>query len=312
VFCFYQSKSTTQYEAVFRILTRGLLQSQSMKRPHTIQRITNMKKIIPVVMLTVLCLHGACLGDIVVDVYASSAPNAAGAASWGAYVTNAMYAIENGLSVYGDPSTSPSAYTQAPDVIGPGDIAVTSFHTWKGVINPPAPFANEYGNRLHFGLHILGNGTQFSISQLSFAMDSSDATDSLACSYATGSYNYSSSYVGINYGTDGIKGTSDDVRITSGANTQLVDELVSRGSGNGWWPGGDLPDAGVGDPQSAMDTYLAWLGSEAPVTVTGTYALAGGPSGSDSVVVTPEPASLVLLCVAALCLLVCNRRRRPS
>lgn len=256
-----------------------------------------MKKLITInlVLATVvlcMCWQGTSFGTVTIDVYASSAPNGSGSPSFAGYAAKAMYALENGLAVNGDRATDPTAYTQAPDVIDAWEIAVTSFKSWRGTINPASPFQNEYGNRLHFGLHILGNGAKFSISQLSFAMHSSDATDSLLCTFATGSYNYSTSYVGINYGTDGIKGTADDVRITSGANTQLVDELVSRGSGNAWWPmiSTELPTA-----QAAMDDYLAWLRSEAPITVTGSYSLTSGYSGSDSVTVIPEPMTLCLL-----------------
>ena len=94
-----------------------------------------------------------------------------------------------------------------------------------------AGYGAEEGNRMHFGLLVLGNGTQFSISELSFAATSTDPGNALAFGYA-GGYGYSTGYVGLNYGPDGIKGTADDFLVTSGPNTQLVDELYGRGSGN--------------------------------------------------------------------------------
>ncbi|MEN6332713.1 MAG: hypothetical protein ABFE01_00545, partial [Phycisphaerales bacterium] len=191
-----------------------------------------------------LSLAGMAAAGITLDIQPSSAPNASGSPSWNGYVVNALNSLEHGSGNIGDRSTNPTAYEIAGPVISPGDIAVTSFHSWCGEVNPSAPFANEYGNRLHFGLHAYGDGTtQFSLSELTFDMHTSDAWDSLAYSgdFVGYSYNGATRY-GIDWGADRVKGGGDDILYTSGNGTTLVDELVYVGVGNAWWPGGSDPN----------------------------------------------------------------------
>jgi hypothetical protein len=258
-----------------------------------------MRKLSTISMAVLLCacMNGIGLGDISIEVYASSAPNAYGSPSWNGYVTNALYALEHGLSSYGDRSTSPTGYEIAPDIVGPGEIAVTTFRSWRGELNPTGAFQNELGNRMHFGLHAVGDGTeQFALNDLTFALHSGDATDTLAYvgDFVGYGYNGTTRY-GIYWGGDRLKGTADDIVYTSGNGTTLVDELVYVGVGNAWWPGGDDPSPGnpVGGAQAAMDDYFAWVGSEAPITVTTTYSI-NGFSGSDSVDVVPVPGAVLL------------------
>ena len=249
---------------------------------------------------------------ITLDVYASSAPNY-GTATWAGYMANALNSLENGLGNIGDRSTDPSAYEIAGPTIAPGDIAVTSFTSWRGQINPPAPFNNEHGNRLHFGLHAYGDGTaQFALEDLTFDMHSSDPTDSLVFvgDFIGYAYNGTSRY-GIDWGADRAKGGSDDTVYTSGNGTTLVDELVYVGVGNAWWPAGGDPDPAnpVGGAQAAMDDYYAWVYSEMPITVTTTYSILGD-SGSDSVDVVPEPVTMAGLMLGIGCLARYARKRK--
>lgn len=254
---------------------------------------------------------GAAMGsDPTISVTPASAPNAFGSPSWAGWVSNAVYAIENGLPAYGTPGT-PEYYHKAGATMGIRRNLVTSFPSWKGSASPAidygAPFASELGNRLHFGLHILGNGTQFSISQLSFVADSTDAGDTLDFSFGEGSYNYSTSYVGIDY-VDGIKGNGDDIIITGGLNTQLVDELVGRGSGNAWWP--IVPDDGA-TPDEAIKNVIAGLNTNTPFYFTGTYSLNMGDEsflfGSGQVEFIPAPGAVALLGLGGF---ACAGRRR--
>jgi hypothetical protein len=211
---------------------------------------------------------------------------------------NALNSLENGLGNIGDRSSNPTAYQIAPAEVFPGEIAVTSFHSWRGQVNPPAPFNNEHGNRMHFGLHAYGDGTeQFCLENLTFEMHSSDPWDSLIFEgdFIGYSYNGTTRY-GIDWGTDRAKGGGDDIIYTSGSGTTLVDELVYVGVGNAWWPGGGDPNPSnpVGGAQTTMDDYFKWVGAYAPITVDCTYYILSY-SGSASVdVVVPVPGAILL------------------
>jgi hypothetical protein len=254
---------------------------------------------------------------ISVTVYPALAPNAFGSPSFPTWESNNIAALQNSLTNSGDP-TLPSYYQQIPtgSLIQP--FIATEFPSWllhadPGSFYGPA-FASELGNRLYFGLHVVGNGQQFSISQLSFMATSSDAGNFLGFSVAAGSYNYNSGYVGLNYGPDGMRGTMDDFLVTSGVNTQLIDELFARGSGNA--PGVMIPDPGATD-QEKIDLALANL--PIPFVFTGDYSLStdqGTFNGSAFVIVgIPEPATLAIAMLggggmAVCCLTIYRRSRR--
>ena len=237
-------------------------------------------------MMAVLFAAGAQAQaqDVTITVIPALAPNAYGSPNWNAWVSNATIAIANGYASYGDPS-SPSYYQQAPAVISVTNDIVTGFTSWNGLANPGAVFganfSQELGNRIQFGIDIKGGTNLISISQLSFSAHSSDASNSLDFVFAQGSYNYSASYVGIIYGAGGA-----NTYITSGPATQLVNEIVGRGSGNAW----DTYDTSgnIASQQSNLDLLISQLGSQ-PFNFTGTYTIAG-VSGSNSVTLTPVVA----------------------
>jgi hypothetical protein len=226
-----------------------------------------------------------------ITVTPSVAPNAFGSPSYGNYVSNAVHALENGLTSYGD-SSSPSYY-QALKIgskVSADQVLVSGFPSWHGTADPGtafgSAFANELGNRLLFGLNIQGKGTQFSISQLSFTAKSSDPLNSLGFTFGAGSYNYSNDYVGVIYGTDGAANTY----VTSGSNTQMVDALYGRGSGNAFAAYMSDPGATI---QDKLNNVLAGIPG---MTVTGTYSL-NGVIGKSFVNVSPaavpEPSALI-------------------
>jgi hypothetical protein len=255
-----------------------------------------------------------------IGVFPSLAPNVFGSPSYPGWENNAITALQLGQSSLGSPAL-PTFYQQIPSGSTIFPWVVTDFNSWKLKANPgtnfgPA-FASELGNRLYFNIHITGNGQEFSLSQLSFTATSSDSGNFLGFTVGAGSYNYGSGFVGLNYGPDNIEGTSDDVFITSGPNTQLVDELFARGSGNA--PAVLSSDPGATE-QEKID--LAVASFPMPFTFTGEFSLStdGGPvTGSAFVIVgVPEPATIVLTAAAGASLAGCcylrrrRKHRRPA
>lgn len=165
-----------------------------------------------------------------------------------------------------------------------------------------AAYANESGNRLHFGLLIDENGEQFSISQLSFSAIG-NGNNLLDFGYA-GGYDYSGAYIGFLN-----NGAGPRTYITGGSSTQLVDGLIARGSGNGIE--GLCPGCDLIAQQAAID---AAGGSLSGLTsFTGTYTLSlvsGDVSGSGTFVGTPEPGSFLMLTGGLLFLPFLRRRLR--
>lgn len=274
----------------------------------------------------VACVAAGLIGSAsaapIINVYASSAPNAFGSPSWGTYAGNALHALENGLSSYGGSrDTSPTAYERLGNTFTPGDAMVTSFKSWRGEANPTAPFANELGNRLHFGLHILGNGTRFTLQDLTFDISSSDVANSSGFG-GQGSLGYAGDFLGldlncttrygIDWGGDG-KGGGNDVKVCgAGTGDDLIDELVYVGVGNALWP--TVPGDGATE-QEALDNVAALFYDEPIASVTGTYRLTVDGqeySGSDTVrlVQVPEPATLAIAIPGLVAVGAWTRRRR--
>jgi hypothetical protein len=235
--------------------------------------------------------------DTLIVVSPSIAPNVFGSPSYAGWEANAISALQTGVPAFGSP-TSPTYYSQTTTTTA-GGIIVTNFPSWMGQADPGtvfgAAYANELGNRAHFSFHIGQTGplTAFSISQLSFNLVATDPA--LDFGFAAGSYNYGSGYVGLNYGVDGIKGTSDDFFVTSGPNTQLVHELFGRGSGNAF--AALCTGCTPAQQQAAIDDVANYINGQGGITMVGTYTLTGGPTGSGTLQVSsvPEPTSMILL-----------------
>ena len=238
------------------------------------------------------------------------APNAFGSPSYTTWVDNSVYAQAHGLTSYGT-ANSPTQYNAQSNVTAAQGI-VTGFPSWLGSADPGtvygAQYANELGNRMAFGIFINGNGSQFSIDGLSFNAASSDAGNALGFGFGAGSYTYNNDYRGILKGADGILGTADDVYVTSGAATQLVDAFVGRGSGNSL--AAYCTGCTIAQQQQAINDAAAYF--TGPTTFTGTYTL-GNISGSNSFVITagvPEPATWAMMIMGFGFIGASLRRRR--
>jgi hypothetical protein len=229
-------------------------------------------------------------GGITITVFPALAPNRWGSPSWNAWASNAVTAILNGYSSYGDPS-SPTYYQQITNALPVTNNLVTSFPSWMGVASPGSAFgpafAQELGNRLTFGMDIKGGTNLISIAQLSFTMTSTDPSNTLDWSYSPIPYSYSGLntgsanpvYLGIIYGPNG-----QNIYVTNGPATQLVNEIVTCGSGNAWWPDSTSADS-IATQQSNIVLCASQIGDQ-PFFFTGTYTL-DGVSASNSVTFNP-------------------------
>jgi hypothetical protein len=261
----------------------------------------------PFLLIALMLAVTVQASEIEIHVFTALAPNAYGSPSFGQWQSNAVAAMANGATSYGDP-TKPT-YFQVGSSYNSDQVVVTGFNSWLGKADPGSvygsAYASELGNRMTFPLLILGNGNRFSISQLSFVGTSSDFWDGLGFSYA-GGYTYSAGYVGLNYGADGIKGTADDFLVTGGADTQLVDELWGRGSGNSY--PAYCAGCSIADQQQAILDIAAY----APYDFTGTYSLAGVSGSATFHITTPEPGTLGMLGAGLLALTAVFRRKRQT
>lgn len=258
-----------------------------------------MKSIKVTSIIAILGSVAAANATVSIDVTPNLAPNVYGSPSYSGYLANALYALQNGLSSYGD-STKPTYFSAVTSPISRSSAVVTGFKSWMGQADPTGVFANELGNRMTFGVFIQGNGEKISISQLSFLAQSVGDSNQLGFSNAAGVYTYNANWVGIIYGTDG------PTYITSGLNTQLVDAIVGRGSSCSYaayeksgFTHQQLIDKVANSPTAQWTSY------------TGTYTL-GGVSGSGSFnalgSAVPGPAA-ALAFVAGLAATAKRRRK---
>ena len=250
--------------------------------------------------------------EVVMEVFASPAPNFSASPSWNGYLANALDSLENNLGNIGDRNLDPTAYEILPDgsIIGTRELIVSNFNSWRGVADPASPFDNEFGNRIHFGVHVIGDGAmRFRLEDLAYEVSSTDTNNLLGFTGDFSGGTYSATRIGIDYGADMTKGGGDDTVIDSGAATQFVDELIYVGVGNGF-------DASPlsGTNQEKIDQLVAQIGSETTFDFTGAYSLSDSTgssilaAASTTISVVPEPTALAaLLAVSGV---IALRRRR--
>lgn len=256
---------------------------------------------------------------ISIEIAPSSAPNVFGGPSWPAYQANALNSLENGLGNIGNRNTDPTAYEILLGTYAPGDVMVTSGNSWRGQANPPAPFAGEHGNRLHFGLHVFGDGqTQFRLNDLTFAITSSDGILDFAGNFIGFDFNCTSR-IGYNWGADRAKGGGDDTQSCgAGSGLDVIDELVYVGVGNAYWPdAGGIP--GGSSLQNEINNTVDHINSVRP-DITGAYSITAflpntGPTGpvftsGKTLSLIPEPASGGLLGLGLAGVIAWRRRKK--
>jgi len=95
--------------------------------------------------------------------------------SFAQYEQNAEIGIESGYrnapGTVDSVGSGPTAYTPASDPINPYGLVSTSGFSWMGTPNPSAPFDQEHGNSLFFGLAVDSFGSTFKMKDVSFAID---------------------------------------------------------------------------------------------------------------------------------------------
>jgi hypothetical protein len=238
---------------------------------------------------------------ISVNVFPSTGP-VSGSPNLLTYRDRALQSLESGVGSAGNPFTDPAAYAIATQAT-PGDLinsnggGGSTFHSWEGQANAAGAYSSEFGTQLFFGLRILGNGTKFNISNVSFDGVSTDALHLFFFhnSNLFGATGYNASRVGIIYGSDGTK-----TFITSGPATQIVDEFDYIGVGLSL-----NATLESGTTQGKLDTVAARIEGRIPFDLQGTYTLGDSTgsllsSGTASVPVslvagaaTPEPVTRI-------------------
>lgn len=226
---------------------------------------------------------------------------APGSPSYAGFSANALTALEAGANSQGTPNT-PQFFNRVTN-IHPKDVLVGVAPSWRGEANPAAPFDNEIGTVLYFGLHIVSD-SYFSMWAVTYSENAFGVPYSFA--FNGESYDdYAGDMVGIDY-VDGIKGNGNDITYTTGPGSVNINELIFVGIGFSFDASG-YP----GTPQEQLDGAAADV--PIPGTIRGGYFLVnGGVSyGFAEVTTVPEPAT-ILLSLAGLAGLAMFRRLRKQ
>lgn len=191
--------------------------------------------------------------------------------SFPAAAATAVSAIFDGVDNRGGSLiNSPTAFNRlSPGAISPLDILAATHPLWRGNINPTGAFANETGTWWHLGVRVT-SAQSFTLSDLT--KDFNDGygfsdTFTMAEELTKGRYAENgfapTLAVGLWYGSDGKKGTADDVYCDSSACdvfSQPLNEFAWRGAGKGDWLDQEYVDTFLGGdwsliPQDELDFY---------------------------------------------------------
>lgn len=192
-------------------------------------------------------------GGLSFSVYPSPAPNGRGSgASKTAYnnwAGRALDSVENNKGNVGNAGNDPGAFFIIRNA-KPRQYLVTSNPSWLGKASPTGAFANQQGNRVHFVMHVRGNGTvRFTYNDIKWEFWSTlrsdgnrwfdrekimSETDTQDLNYVPDRVDCTYGY-GYDWGADRVKGGTDDTKVCNTGDTTLVDELFYVGAGLGHW-----------------------------------------------------------------------------
>lgn len=223
----------------------------------------------------------------------ASAPELGYSPYAGAYLSNVIEALEVHTNAAGNSATP--GYFQSQSTISINKILDTSgmFKSWNGVANPSNQFSGEYGGQFNATLHVVStvpfplSGVRYSFTDFN-NIPVVDTFESLT----TG---YTKIGKGINYGPDGIRGTSDDTVYTDGNLNTLVNEISIVGVS---W---SIQPSGTGTPQEILDHTMSILNTIAPFNGNNSYQIWAGStlltsvSSITSFTQVPEPSTSALL-----------------
>jgi hypothetical protein len=269
--------------------------------------------------VTVLALANTVQANITINVYPAYAPNGPVSPNWNGYVANAITGIGAGgvNTGAGTRDSNPARYETVAGSIGPHELIYTPFNSWRGTAAPNPVFtsnaavAGEFGNRIHFGAHILGtDGMTFRLEDLQWSLDSDDDDDYFDQSGSFAGAMYSASRMGIHYGGNGVPGGGDDTIYSAGeAGTNLVHELLYVGVGEGF----PSDNPGAPNDQADIDETLATIFAGCDgcdVILKASYSI-GAAMGMSSVTISvPEPSSVALTIATVFVGFGCLRRRK--
>ena len=276
----------------------------------------NMKKLQIAILAAALAAAMSASAAVTITVEATMAPNGWGSPSFNTWAANGIYAMENGLTSYG--AAGPAQFNVTTSPLPVTANFVTGFPSWMGQADPAAPYNNELGTRASFAAVINGNGSLISISHMGVFGSGTDPGHTLGFdwpenSILTDDWDYDAHHIGIIY-NNGVDTSAGFTVVNSGGNPdQLVNEIISIGTGDafaGYLT--DLPPGATG--QQVIDADLAGM-SGYEFTGTFTYGdpnLNGSYSDSGSAtlnfIAVPEPTTMTII-IAGACLLLPFRAR---
>lgn len=267
------------------------------------------------------CVFAAAAhAQVVLDVFPSVGPNDT-SPSYPGYAVNAAAGVGAGGAATGTPGT-PTFYQAVPSgqPVSVLDILATDFPSWRGTVNPAAPFNQELGNKLYFGVHVYDTtGGTVNLSSLAYSLaDSYNGSLSVTGDYSAA--DYSPSLVGV------IDDPAGPQFITSGSGSQPVNEIWAVGVGTAIplpgssFPGGPptsgtLAGAVAGIPEfSITATYiLTALSHDQIVQYAGSSEVTVSPAGDNGpppAVPAPPGVGLALAGAAGLVMTRLRRARR--